>query len=67
MFDAETIISKASGISNIVVSHYKKPWLKWLSETSLQVSVMSHDKPSEGDFCIIDLETLTATGPQSTS
>ena len=65
-FDAETIIRKIPDISNIAVSHYEKPWLKWLSETKLQVVVMSHDKPSDGGFYVIDLESLSATRPQPT-
>ena len=64
VFDAETIIRKIPNISNIAVSHYAKPWLTWLSGTRLQVNVMSHDKPSDGGFYVIDLETLTATKPQ---
>lgn len=66
VFDAESIIRKIPDISNIAVSHYAKPWLRWLSATCLQVNVMSHDKPGDGGFYIIDLETMTATKSQQT-
>ena len=66
-FDAETIIRRIPGISNIAVSHYEKPWLKWLSEAALQVNVMSHEKPSDGGFYVIDLETHSATKPRPPS
>ena len=59
--DAEMIIRKIPGISNIAVGPYKKPYFKWLSDNQLQVSVISNDKKSDTGFYIVDLDTLTAS------
>ncbi|MBI5725180.1 MAG: hypothetical protein HZA50_14570 [Planctomycetes bacterium] len=58
--DAETIIRKIPGMSNIAVSHEQKPYIKWLSDTKLQVSVMAHDEQEDAGMYVIDLETMTA-------
>lgn len=60
LIDAESIIEKIPNISNIAVGPYKKQYLKWLSDTQLQVSVMSQDKESDSGMYSIDLDTLTA-------
>ncbi len=60
LIDAEAIIEKIPGISNIAVGPYKKPYILWLSDTRLQVSVISQDKKSDSGMYVIDLKTLTA-------
>ncbi len=60
LIDVETIIRMIPNISNIAVGPFKKPYLKWLSDTKLQVSVVSHDKESDSGMYVIDLNTSTA-------
>jgi hypothetical protein len=60
LIDAEKIIAKIPHISNIAVGPFKKPYLLWLSDTQLQVSVESQDKKSDSGLYVIDLETLSA-------
>ncbi|MDA3831775.1 MAG: hypothetical protein PF495_00090 [Spirochaetales bacterium] len=60
LIDAESIIKKIPEISNIAVSHYEKPYIKWLSGSELQVNVMSHDNEADAGQYIINLETLSA-------
>jgi len=60
LIDAETIIRRIPGISNVAVSHYKKPYIKWMSDTQLQVNVMSHNEKTDAGMYVIDLATLTA-------
>ena len=60
LLDAEAIIEKIPNISNIAIGLYKKPYLRWLTSTQLQVSVMSQDKESDSGLYTIDLDTLTA-------
>ncbi len=65
LIDAEEIIRKIHGISNIAVSHEEEPYIKWLSDTKLQVSVMAHDKPSDAGMYVIDMVTLRAQRPST--
>ena len=44
----------------MAVSHYEKPYIRWLSDTQLQVNVMSHNKQADQGMYVIDLETLSA-------
>ena len=60
LLDAEEIIAKIPGISNIAVGPHKEPYMMWLSESQLQVSVISQDKESDSGMYIIDLNTLSA-------
>jgi len=60
LLDAEDIIQKIPNISNIAVGPYKEPYILWLSDTSLQVSVVSQNKKSDSGMYVIDLHTLTA-------
>lgn len=60
LVDAENIIRRIRGISNVAVSTEQKPYIKWLSDTKLQVSVMSHDKPQDTGMYVIDMATETA-------
>ncbi len=60
LIDAEEIVAKIPHISNISVGPYKEPYIHWLSDTKLQVSVASQDKQSDSGMYVIDLETLSA-------
>ncbi len=60
LIDAESIIRKIPAISNIAVGPHKKPYMLWLSDTKLQISVVSHDKKSDSGMYTIDLDTLSA-------
>ncbi len=60
ILDTESIIAKIPNISNITVGSYSEPYMRWLSDTQLQVSVVSHDKESDSGMYVINLYTLTA-------
>jgi len=66
LIDAEEIIAKIPNISNIAVGPYTEPYILWLSDTQLRVSVESEDKERDSGIYIIDLETLSAKKKDNT-